>query len=401
MSLCRSMSKRELVKRAMTPLSWINGLTKKDGHTILIYSNLGFRDNAYALYEYLIKHGYNKKYHIICSINEYEHYMTKKDNPKNVEYVSPKEGMKRFFGAKYVFYTFGQYPIMPSKDQVVVHMWHGMPLKRIGNLQMGHEKAKHNYFTYVLASSDFFGEIMAKCFGAKENQVLKSFQPKCDRLVERAEENRGESQNEAGLEIKNRILWLPTYRNSKAVDFDAENIKGEEGNYSFASVFKDEEDWIKLDKHLQEIDYEFIIKLHPLERELEEKIKLSNIKIITEEKVRAKGIHMYDMFRTAKALISDYSSSYMDFMLLNRPVAFILADMEKYDRLRGFVVKDPKKYMPGPKLASVDDIIAFIDEVAAGKDTYRDEREKMNDFLNHYEIGKNTGDLLEKVGIVR
>ncbi|MCR5271619.1 MAG: CDP-glycerol glycerophosphotransferase family protein [Lachnospiraceae bacterium] len=382
------MNKKEIAKTAMAPLSLVNAFLKKREDTILIYANLGFRDNAKALYDYLIENKYNESYHIICAINEYRDIEAVEEN---VEFISPSEGMRRFFTAKYVFYTFGQYPIKPAKDQVVVHMWHGMPLKRIGNLQKGHENAKHNYFTYMVATSDFFAEIMQRCFKCSPNQILKTVQPKCDCLKPQEYDK-----------LSNCVLWLPTYRNTGGLDFDSgENVSDEKDTYGFASIFKTKEDWKKLDDHLQKIGYEFIIKLHPLEKVLPVTEEFKNIVFMSEADCGKNNLNIYEVYKTTKALISDYSSSYMDYMLLDRPVAFILSDYEKYKERRGFVVDNPTDYMPGPMLKSVDDLCGFLDDVAEGKDCYREKRHTMNDYLNHYEIGKDTGDLLKKVGIVK
>ena len=51
-------------------ISAINKAIPKDNQLILLYSNLGFRDNVAYLYNHLIDNEYNKKYKIIRSQND-------------------------------------------------------------------------------------------------------------------------------------------------------------------------------------------------------------------------------------------------------------------------------------------------------------------------------------------
>ena len=39
---------------------WLNQRKKHDKKKIMLYSNMGFRDNVKALYDYLIENGYNQ-----------------------------------------------------------------------------------------------------------------------------------------------------------------------------------------------------------------------------------------------------------------------------------------------------------------------------------------------------
>ena len=59
---------------------------------------------------------------------------------------------------------------------------------------------------------------------------------------------------------------------------------------------------------------------------------------------------MYVLLRNADALITDYSSAYFDYMLLNRPIAFTVEDIEEYRKKRGFVFDNPFEYMPVRRL---------------------------------------------------
>ncbi|MCH5315201.1 MAG: CDP-glycerol glycerophosphotransferase family protein [Eubacterium sp.] len=51
---------------------------------------------------------------------------------------------------------------------------------------------------------------------------------------------------------------------------------------------------------------------------------------------------MYDLLNKADILVSDYSSISVDFLLAHRPVIYLFADFEQYDRERGFVYEPIK-----------------------------------------------------------
>ena len=51
-----------------------------------------------------------------------------------------------------------------------------------------------------------------------------------------------------------------------------------------------------------------------------------------------KGLSVYALLRNADALITDYSSAYFDYMLLNRPIAFTVEDIEEYRKRSGFCI---------------------------------------------------------------
>ena len=58
----------------------------------------------------------------------------------------------------------------------------------------------------------------------------------------------------------------------------------------------------------------------------------SNIHLLTEEIISEQYDTLYTFLGTTSALITDYSSVFLDYYLLNRPVAFTINDYEEYKR---------------------------------------------------------------------
>ena len=72
-------------------------------------------------------------------------------------------------------------------------------------------------------------------------------------------------------------------------------------------------------------DFVFVFKLHPLPQH--QSISESFDRIIWYDNVK----DVYPFLTEVDAMISDYSSIYMDYILLDRPVFFLLYDREKYE----------------------------------------------------------------------
>ena len=112
------------------------------------------------------------------------------------------------------------------------------------------------------------------------------------------------------------------------------------------------------------------------------------------------GYDLYKVIACADAMITDYSSVYFDYLLLNRPIGFTVEDIGIYQRARGFIFENPFEYMPGQKINSREDFVNFCLNVAQKKDDYILERKKVNDLVNYYQDGENTKRLLSLCGII-
>ena len=215
----------------------LNKIIPKKRNRIVLYSNWGFRDNLRTLYHYLVDSGYQETYEIVCASNDFYHL----EKEKNVKYVSIYQGFFYFLTSKYFFYSFGKYPVKPASKQMVVNLWHGMPLKKIGNLEVGMEKIDYNFFTKLVSSSDLFTPIMKAAFNAKDEQMLLVGNIRNDELFKEKEEK--------------KIIWMPTYRNSK-------NYHDSQAALIFSL---EEEDFQNIEELLSNYGYQLYIKLHPLE----------------------------------------------------------------------------------------------------------------------------------------
>lgn len=365
-------------------LSAINCIIPKR-NKILLYSGLGYRDNIKALGDYLVDNQYYINYKIFIDKND-----KFKDDINLSKYFRKFKNNKilrlyHFLTSKYIFYAFGSISVKPSKKQSVIQMWHGTPLKKIGNL-INNRKTQSFYFTHLLASSEYFRKIMSKAFACPITNVVVCGHPRNDVLFKKNKKPQFLGNNKF-------IFWAPTYRNSKLIN----SYNG--GLISTIPIFRKEE-YTELNSYLIKKQIKIMVKLHPIEDADDTSIcEKSNLIIYNHKYFFEKGYEIYSLISNADALITDYSSIYFDYLLLDRPVAFTLDDIEKYKQNRGFVMDNPLDFMPGEKIFTKEEFYKFIDDIANGVDNYKKERERVNNIVNYYKDGNNCKRVLDISGI--
>ena len=374
------MLKKILVDYVFPLFSLINLFIPKDEKTVFFYcANDELNDNSEAVFDYLIEHNYNKKYRIVCGVGNPQQY--KNRIAENVSFISKKRCVFQYMRSGHVFYSMGKMPIKPTKNQTVIQMWHGVPLKKIGLLSKV-SNGKEFFFTWVCAPSETWRPIMAEAFGCPKGNVFICGEPKADKLLI------PQKSNDERL-----IIWLPTFRQSKYLGYNDSKQK------NLLPLFPQAE-WEELNNYLKENNTKLIVKLHPMQ-DLGgmDSYKLSNFELYGANSfVREKG-DVFELMSQSDGLISDYSGVFLDYLILNRPICFVLDDFEDYKKTRGFVFDNPMEYMPGQKAYCKEDVYQFIKDVSSGKDQYREQRMIVNKKVNEYSDGNNCKRIIEKSGI--
>ena len=377
------MIKNVRVKKLLTNtvfklLSCLNYVIPKDDNLVLFYSNMGFRDNIEYLYDFTIKSGYNKKYRIIRSQNEAPPDVI----PYNVRIERNARSVLSFLRAGHVFYCFGKLPIYPSKKQIVIQMWHGSPFK---GMDKGVEitRTKKPYYTYYLAASDFFRPAIHKAYSCDDSHIAICGNPRNDVMYESF------PLYNLAVQGKKKIIWMPTFRKSTKLGYADTRQK------SIIPFYKNEE-LIELNEILGKLKVGLIVKIHPSQDlDLFENIQLSNINILSHQMFSENGYDLYRLLAQTDALITDYSSVFYDYMLLDRPIAFTMEDFEEYSMKRGFIIDNPEKVMAGHKIHNKEDLLSFLKDVSDGNDPWKEERNEINCIVNTYRDGQNRKRVLD------
>lgn len=357
---------------------------------ILIESHNDFDCNGGAFYDYLIANHYNQKYRIVWLVkNKRSNY---KNLPKNVTCV-PLFGpslRKAYYLclAKYLLCDC-ECPTKIRSDQIFVYCSHGAGgLKKIkGKVSIP------TFFDYILLQSQKYGPIQAEQwsipFPSKKNVFIGY--PAHDTFFV---EDKSEIQKVTHRKYKKVILWMPTFRKGGGFQRNDSNKEQKLG----IPLFQTLQEYSKLNDQLKQLDAFLIIKIHPMQDLSDLKIKdLSNIKVLTGKDIKKLKINNYKLMKCTDALISDYSGAAYEYLLLNKPIAYVLDDMKEYKL--GFVVEDIHKLIAGHEIYNLNDFNSFISDVLYDQDIYREHRERLRDYIYEYHDGKASERLVDLLGL--
>lgn len=372
--------KRFLIGKFSYLLSYIIPTNK---NYFLYSSSPDYCDNAYAVFQYLVKMDVEIKItHIWLVANKDQTYKYIGDEFDIKKYKirvlnrNSLQGYWAAFRSRYLFYTVGVYSgfCFRQKDKRI-NMWHGMPIKHIGfDICSG---------DYTVSTSELFVPYMSKGLKIPQINVLLVGQPRNDYLFH------PELFCDSKLSLnnyKNIGIWMPTFRRSKTM---TQHIDGG-FNPEYISFLPISELEI-INKLLRIHKSLLIIKFHPYDIFQENKIKdYSNIKFLYNSNFSQKDI--YKLLANCNYMISDYSSVIIDFENLERPIGITISDYEEYKSTRGFDVES----IPGKLLHSKEELVDFIKSNLDGS-AYL---EKYGQLYNKYKDGNSTIRLLNSLNII-
>lgn len=343
---------------------------------ILFHSFPDVADNSFAMCRYLHQRGFDKEYAFVWLIDDNK----KKDSLKRVlenEGISAQlikrisfRGIWEFIRARYVFVSHGLFDAINLKQHPdkIINLWHGMPLKHLGASEERGIPCATN-FNFVIASSTFFQPIMAEAFATTSDKVLITGQPRCDLLFEPTD-----WFDKAGIDPSKYSkvgIWLPTYRKSIIGD------KRVDGDYNDHGVsFLTDSEMQRLDLFLKRENILLLLKIHPMDALQNVSFdSFDNIFLIRPQDFQSQ---LYPLLGACDFLLTDYSSVYIDYQILQRPMGFVMNDIESYKNSRGFYFNDLEEALPGPVLSDFDSLCSFMK-----KPYYIDKEIQYNDFYDN------------------
>lgn len=361
-----------------------------DKYRIVFESEGDYCDNARALFEYMIDNNMNEKYSIIWIVKNITKY--KNLNYKNVTFIERNNNnlissIICFFKvsrAKYYFFTHPYWLKWHRKNQIVINLWHGTPIKSGG-------KDISDCFDYVICPSEKICDNYKKFMGTKDNQFIFLGSPRNDLLFQ--------NRNEIKKIIKNSkpektIVVLPTYKQSE-IHNDIKKIN------KYVLPFIDEmDDLIYLNDELKNLKVKIIIKIHHLQSQgTYIKINLSNIYFIDDSDLENMNINLHNLIGETDAMITDFSSIIFDYCLCDKPIGFLTSEAEEYSKKRGFLVEDINSILVGDRINNMKDFTNFCNNIKKGKDNYKIERNKIKRIYNKYTDNKNCERIIEYLNL--
>lgn len=246
----------------------------------------------------------------------------------------------------------------------VIHLGHGILLKGLGFTEKNGHFIKKLYYalnrtniTCSLATSEFMSHLVAKSMGTSVRRTVLAGQPYTDALFEES----------AKLSIINpeqfNVLYAPTWRQHSDVKL-----------FPFSDFNKNQ-----LEAFLTENNIHIFVRFHPAYEETipQDILSIKNISLFSARQYT----EVMDYINCFDALITDYSSIYLDYMPLERPIIFLPYDLDEELKTSGFVM-DYMDNTPGEKPSTQKDFFQALKNAKENPEASIQKIKELNNKLN-------------------
>lgn len=314
----------------------------------VIFASFGgrkFDDSPKALYDSMCNNDYFKDWEFIWAFVDPEKYVLNRG--KKVK-IDTKSFFRMLLSSKICISNSGMARGISfhRKGIIEVETWHGTPLKKIGGEEHQNSmapdrikkfKGKLDSTTIRCAQSEFDREIFSRIFHADRNAILMCDLPRNDRLLRYTDDEKNMIKENIGIaKQKKVILYTPTYR---------EYLMDENRNNFIAPP-------INLKKWKKKLGDEYVLVFRA-HYSVKKSLNVINDGF-TVDATDYPSIN--DLYAIADIMISDYSSTYFDFSILERPMLCFAYDLKEYEEKRGLYL-DIRTVLPCPVDENEDAII--------------------------------------------
>mgnify|MGYP002078642667 CR=1 FL=1 len=286
-----------------------------------------------------------------------------------------------FVRARAVFHTHGLYGCpTPSRRHPIVNVWHGDSFK-LGR-HFPDRKLKGPCATYGIASSVVMGRIKADLSEMPYEQLLIVGNPRTSQMFSPPARRQLEA---LGIDsARPFVMWMPTFR--VAQDSTGRvawlNTKDPCSDRALANVIA------TVAERLSEAGFSLVVKPHMLDATAR---AVPNALILTNEDLMQKRVPLYSLLGASAGLISDYSSVWIDYLAIDRPIGFLVDDLEDFRASRGLAEPQLIRDYPGEHLDSTKGIEAFIADLHSEGELTRARRTDFKEKIG-YVVSRNSGE---------
>ena len=353
------------------PYAFLSLFSKRD-KKLIVFSAMHcrtFDSNSKFLFLHFLNNEKDYTSYFVINDDELREKLTKEYGNHFID-TRTKEGKKIALKAKTWVVSWLDTPLggmFLKFRRLVIHLGHGTPLKCIGMMEKDGKLLKKMYYllcqtniSYSLASTPFIANIIQKSIGFSKKHVLINGQPRTEVVFEKPQ------QLHEFIDGFTHVLYAPTWRQHseiKLFPFD---------DFSLTDL----QNFLSKEKII------IHIRFHPAYEEdiPKEILALENISLFSAKKYP----EIMDYLNLFDALITDYSSIYFDYMLLERPMIFLPYDLEDYEKSVGFTM-DYSQYTPGAKPTSFLDFTNYLNAIKNNPEIFLDSIKSLNKILNSSE----------------
>lgn len=261
-----------------------------------------------------------------------------------------------FLRARAVFHTHGIYgnPV-PSPRRPIVNIWHGDGFK--GGLFFPERTLRGPSATYLVSTSRLIGELKAGLAKLPISRLLIVGNPRIAQMFSPPAPSVLET---IGID-PNRpfVLWMPTFRVAR----------DSQGGIAWSNTINPATDQAlaqaatRIALQLHKAGINLVIKPHRLDAASR---AVPGAVIISDSALEEHSIPLYGLIGASAGLISDLSSVWIDYLALDRPIGFLINDLDDFSQGRDVMAPELISRYPGEWLDSDGGIARFAEEVTAG-----------------------------------
>lgn len=348
-----------------------------------------YSGNCKALFEDMNK--VDCKYDLVWFCKEKE--VAEKLNKFGIKAIYDKDEnfLDEFNKVKIMINTHDDYIMLKNDNQIFINLWHGLGPKKMGTFVDKETEWLYNFSTktdYVVAASEFGRVTFTAVFNKPMEHIKQFSQPRYKWLFE----NKGRKNLENILQkdlkkYKKIIMYAPTFKKG----IGKEDATFNEENLLNLKLYDEN----ILTDYLEKNNILLILKLHPVEENQIKEVKSNNIIKLNDEVMLENFITINEILDGIDLLISDYSSIYIDYINLERPVIFLDTDKVEYEKNRGIIFNSLDFWWSaGPKVHSIEDFTEEVDKLLSDDEYFKMQRKQFNKLVNG-EIDKTNKGLIE------
>lgn len=385
----------------------IVGRTKsKDNYIVFESAHHHIFDNSFFLYEYLKQFKKLKLFYVVYNKEQYQEAKKKHIRRKRIIFISNNVNIHILKNARYLLRTktilrkcslcfisyrnfYKEYKVKFYADQKMINLRHGQfPFKNVDEYCRGlcFEQANNNMFFRCGTEESLL--LLPQSLKSLNCNWFISGMPRNDCLLRNKKEEFLKFLNYFGKKdnYKRIILCMTTFRKNSLSPFIGEQFP----------IKLSDNDFFKLNNFLIKKDTLLLIKCHhdSILRDDDLNKNMSNIIIFSDIELESFNLYINEIFQYTNALLTDFSSVFFDYLYLDKPIGFIVADIDDYEKTRGFTL-DYNLYCCGPKIKEIDHLYNFIDDVFDNNDIYKESRLHKKLFFN----GKKQSGFSEEVSL--
>jgi CDP-glycerol glycerophosphotransferase len=377
--------------RSGAALTALLRITPKRRKKIVVHSVPDFEDGALAVLDELLARGHKPLVLLERTLPQDPNVSDLAKRGVTFAEKKSARGRLHYLIAETVFTTHGPFRMHPAPaNQRVVYLGHGEPLAKSAGYWYG-ERARAPGATVAIASSTIGKAIRCVQQGLRPQQVLLVGAPRNDRLL-RSDRERMRRALADWLPdgTSTMFIWLPTFRRSL--------FGASDGTDQRTAMPLDLESLQKVDRWLATNRAAILVKPHPLSRPYPAEA-FERIRTIDEAALRSSRLSLCSLLAAADCLITDASSVWVDFLLLDRPLICCFPDLDEYRNSRSLNLEPYDEWFPGPFVTNADELLDELARVVDGADPHAEKREWLTRALHLHRDGNASPRLLDALGL--